>query len=90
MRFRNCGVVGAAVILAVLTLSPRLIAQQAKGAPSQPSSGEVARTPWGDPDLQGLYTNQTKTPFQRPRPGEKPPANEEEGPQVGAPAIPRS
>jgi len=85
MRFRYCGAIGAAVILAVLVLSPRLIAQQAKEAPSQPSSGATARTPWGDPDLQGIYTNQTKTPFQRPRPGEKPPANEEEGPQVGAP-----
>ena len=25
------------------------------------------RTPWGDPDLQGLWTNATITPLQRPR-----------------------
>ena len=24
------------------------------------------RTPWGDPDLQGTYTNKTTTPLQRP------------------------
>src|SRR5688500_20172483 len=24
------------------------------------------RTPWGDPDLQGLWSNQTSTPLERP------------------------
>ena len=29
--------------------------------------GQVAqRTPWGDPDLQGSYTNKTITPLERP------------------------
>jgi hypothetical protein len=80
------GSIGAAfVILAVLTLSPRLVAQRAKEAASQPTSRETARTPWGDPDLQGIWTNHTKTPFQRPRPGEKPEADEESGPPLGAP-----
>jgi hypothetical protein len=86
MRFGYRGSIGAAlVILAVLTLSPRLVAQQAKEAASQPRSPKTARTPWGDPDLQGIWNTQTKTPFQRLRPGEKPPANEEDGPPVGAP-----
>ena len=26
----------------------------------------VSRTPWGDPDLQGMWTNNTATPFERP------------------------
>lgn len=26
----------------------------------------VSRTPWGDPDLQGLWSNQTSTPLERP------------------------
>src|SRR5262245_61245317 len=26
----------------------------------------VARTPWGDPDLQGLWNNATPTPMERP------------------------
>jgi hypothetical protein len=86
MRFGYRGSIGAAsVILAVLTLSPRLVAQQAKTAASQPSSREIARTPWGDPDLQGIYNSLVRTPFQRLRPGEKPPAREEDGPPVGAP-----
>ena len=29
-------------------------------------SPRVPRTPWGDPDLQGLWTNATLTPLQRP------------------------
>jgi hypothetical protein len=28
--------------------------------------GTVPRTPWGHPDLEGLWTNATLTPFQRP------------------------
>jgi hypothetical protein len=32
-----------------------------------PIVGQVGhRTPWGDPDLQGLWTNATITPFERP------------------------
>ena len=27
---------------------------------------DAARTPWGDPDLQGTYTNKTITPLERP------------------------
>jgi hypothetical protein len=32
-------------------------------------SAQSARTPWGDPDLQGTYTNkyETSTPFERPK-----------------------
>ena len=29
-------------------------------------SQDGARTPWGDPDLQGIYTNKTTTPLERP------------------------
>jgi len=29
-------------------------------------SGKALLTPWGDPDLQGLWTNATVTPFERP------------------------
>jgi hypothetical protein len=31
-----------------------------------PAAGQARRTPWGDPDLQGLWTNATITPFERP------------------------
>jgi hypothetical protein len=34
-----------------------------------PSTYRMPRTPWGDPDLQGTYTNkyETSTPFERPK-----------------------
>ena len=31
-----------------------------------PLGGQGFRTPWGDPDLQGIWTNQTLTPLERP------------------------
>jgi hypothetical protein len=38
------------------------------GAPAQAQTDgnyKVPRTPWGDPDLQGTYSNRTITPFER-------------------------
>ena len=32
----------------------------------QAQSSDAPRTPWGDPDLQGLWTNTTTTPMERP------------------------
>ena len=44
------------------------------GAPAAPTDAQqttstwrAARTPWGDPDLQGTWTNVTATPLERPR-----------------------
>jgi hypothetical protein len=35
---------------------------------AKPATWSVPRTPWGDPDLQGIYTNkdENNTPFERP------------------------
>jgi hypothetical protein len=56
--------VGAAGIW--LALAPDAAAQTparaATGAPAQ----TTPRTPWGDPDLQGVWTNTTTTPLERP------------------------
>ena len=30
------------------------------------SSAPVLKTPWGEPDLQGIWTDETETPLQRP------------------------
>ena len=47
-----------ALAAGVLVIVPAIgLAQPAADAP---------RTPWGDPDLQGLWTNTTTTPLQRP------------------------
>jgi hypothetical protein len=34
--------------------------------PVQAQKYRTPRTPWGDPDLQGLWSNQTSTPLERP------------------------
>ena len=33
---------------------------------SPADSGRAPRTPWGDPDIQGIYTSSTHTPLERP------------------------
>ena len=33
---------------------------------SVPVFGETPRTPWGDPDLQGMWVNNSATPLERP------------------------
>ena len=45
---------------AVLLLAPGAAAQAAGGG------AQAGRTPWGDPDLQGVWTNTTTTPMERP------------------------
>ncbi len=54
----------AAVVLVVL-LAPALVAGQQ--APAAASNWSPTRTPWGDPDLQGVYTYSTETPLERPK-----------------------
>ena len=43
-----------------------LLVPAVAGAQSVASGANTWRTPWGDPDLQGAWTNTTSTPFQRP------------------------
>ncbi|MBM3778288.1 MAG: hypothetical protein FJW23_08615 [Acidimicrobiia bacterium] len=38
----------------------------APGGDTPAGAWTAPRTPWGDPDLQGLWTNRTTTPLQRP------------------------
>ena len=57
-----------AAVFAV-SLAPVLVACQ---APSSTASRAVAdtgsslSTPWGEPDLQGIWTDTTETPLERP------------------------
>jgi len=54
----------------LLALQVPVGGQQAAAKPPQKSAAPVpfvvGRTAWGDPDLQGVYTFATLTPFQRP------------------------
>ena len=47
------------VVIAVAALTPALAAAQSTDA-------SAPRTPWGHPDLQGIWNNATLTPFERP------------------------
>ena len=47
-------------VVALVVLAPLAAAGQQAGGWTMP------RTPWGDPDLMGTYTNKTITPVQRP------------------------
>ena len=65
MRVRLVSSSAALVVFLPIVLStlgpPAVVAQNAA-----PENSRVARTPWGDPDLQGMWTNNTATPFERP------------------------
>ena len=52
-----------AVLIAVVLLAPAPVAAQDPTAAADPAA---FRTPWGDPDLQGIWSYATITPLQRP------------------------
>jgi hypothetical protein len=56
-------ILGVAAI-ASLCLLPGITSAQTRG--SAGTGGTPSRTSWGDPDLQGRWTNTTTTPLQRP------------------------
>jgi len=61
------GVLGAGI--AVASLLSTDVAGQAPPRPAAPARkvAAVARTAWGDPDIQGIWSNTTTTPVERPR-----------------------
>ena len=56
----NLRLVASLSVVALVVLAPLAAAAQQAGGWTMP------RTPWGDPDLMGTYTNRTITPVQRP------------------------
>src|SRR5918995_1270158 len=55
MHHQSVRVISAAAAVAFVLL-----------AAAQPLDAQSLKTPWGDPDLQGTWTNQTLTPLERP------------------------
>src|SRR2546426_1132884 len=54
--------------VAVLWLLPAAVAAQDRARSNTPAANKAAapqRTSWGDPDLQGTWTNTTTTPLER-------------------------
>ena len=70
MRARSRAVVDVVAVATVVAVSAGLLAPAI--AAGQNAAGQAAadwtppRTPWGDPDLQGAFTNKTITPIERP------------------------
>ena len=60
--------VGVLAALALTTLAASSFAGQAPVQPKKAATWTPPRTPWGDPDLQGNFTNlyEVGTPFERP------------------------
>jgi hypothetical protein len=56
MRTRLFTVIGVAVVITAIAVSVNLRSAETSGAP---------RTAWGEPDLQGIWTNEFDTPLQR-------------------------
>src|SRR5207249_261185 len=60
MRQRLLQLTGAAMTIAGLSLLMATVAGQT------PQTGQALKTSWGDPDLQGLWSDEYQTPLQRP------------------------
>jgi hypothetical protein len=70
MRDRIASFFGAlvAVILTLTSVGSVGVAIQDRNGTAAPAAWTPPRTPWGDPDLQGIWTNinEAGTPFERP------------------------
>jgi hypothetical protein len=64
MRYRFVALTGA-VVMAVALMPAAPLAEQTPGG-GQAQTSAAPRTPWGDPDLRGIYNYATATPLQRP------------------------
>src|SRR5882762_7561380 len=60
-RFSN-SMIGVAVAAVALSA---VIAVSVTGTSAQAPAGAALKTPWGEPDLQGIWTDETNTPLQR-------------------------
>jgi hypothetical protein len=58
------GIAGAAVSAGISVSITRTLAQVP--VVSAPAPAAALKTPWREPDLQGIWTEETDTPLQRP------------------------
>ena len=64
MSRRFASSIGAALVAAVVSFPA--MAGQARKPPPKSAAWTVPHTPWGDPDLQGVWNDATSTPLARP------------------------
>jgi hypothetical protein len=72
MRRKSLALLAVLAVFAMVGLLPAALSAQA-GRAAAAAAGAPAtapytppKTPWGEPDLQGTYSNRTITPFERP------------------------
>ena len=63
-RFLCAGAAGAITAMAVVAVVGLLGTQTSAQDPT--ASAAALKTPWGEPDLQGIWTAESDTPLQRP------------------------
>ena len=63
------------LVIAIATLFISFVAAQ---APRKVTKTAIPKTPWGDPDLQGVWNDATSTPLQRPNGASKDVLSDEE------------
>ena len=67
MRVRMLGVFGAAVVLGVIAVLMNATQVDVAGQTTSGATADASlKTPWGEPDLQGIWTDEFDTPFERP------------------------
>jgi len=54
------------LIQASAAVAAMLLSQTLGAGVANEAAGQAAKTAWGEPDLQGIWTDETDTPFQRP------------------------
>src|SRR5881409_1395882 len=57
---------GIAVVIVLLRVAAIPLAGQTPAGGTEAKAGPPPKTPWGEPDLQGIWTNNYETPLQRP------------------------
>ena len=65
MRYRSVALCGVAIV-AVACFGALLVSAPAAGQLAPAPGWEAPRTPWGDPDLQGIWDSKSTTPLERP------------------------
>ena len=63
MTIRRCYIVGVVLVIGALV---SLVPVPTAGQSLAPTAEALPRTPWGDPDLQGVWDYWTFTPLERP------------------------
>jgi hypothetical protein len=60
------GFILTAIVVTSMSTASGQVAKQAPKKAAAPAKAAVPKTPWGDPDLQGVWNDATSTPLQRP------------------------